>query len=145
MKYVIGNSLDVDCEYNRNIEDLRNSKKICILESKIKKVIKLKEESQNISNIIDDKYREISVIPDIIVHTRGKDSNNTLAIEVKKSKSKVSQDYDLEKLKCYTDTTYDINDLKYEYGAFIMFYTGESQVKYPKITWFQNGKQINEQ
>ena len=70
MQYVIGNSLDVDCEYNRNIEDLRNSKKIHIFESEIKKVIKLKEENQNISNIIDDKYCEISVVPDIIVHTK---------------------------------------------------------------------------
>jgi hypothetical protein len=139
LQYVIGNSLNVDCEYNRNIEDISNSKKIHILASEIEEFRNLRNRSSNVIDFCGDDYLEVSVLPDIIVHIRGKNSNNILVIEVKKSTSSISRDYDFKKLKCYTDDISEANNLKYKFGAFVLFYTGNSKYKQPEIVWFKDG------
>ena len=81
------------------------------------------------------------MFPDIIIHKRGSNSNNLLAIEVKKSTSNISIDYDFMKLESYTESS-DINSLKYKYGVFIRLHTGISKYRVPDITWFENGSII---
>lgn len=61
-------------------------------------------------------------------------------IEVKKSTSTVSEDYDIEKLKHYTDPT---NNLNYTYGAFIKFNTAKARYQSPEIRYFSNGDEVH--
>ncbi len=84
---------------------------------------------------------EKSVLPDIIVHHRGQNNKNLLIIEVKKSTSSVSEEYDIEKLKCYTELS-NQNNLKYKYGVFIKFYTCKSRYQAPDIKYFEKGREI---
>lgn len=142
LQYVMGNGVHVDCEYNRNIEDSSNSKKIHVLKSEIEEINAFRNRNSAIDNILGEEYIELSVFPDIIVHKRGRNSNNLLAIEVKKSTSSISRDYDFKKLECYTDKSPEVNNLCYELGASILFYTGNPKYKEPEIIWFSNGKRV---
>lgn len=131
MEQTFGKTYDIDCEYNRNIDDI---KKIIILESKwneLNNPAVLREDSM-FSEILLEK----TVFPDIIVHKRGKPSNNLLIIEVKKSTSPVNEAYDIEKLKCYTSPS---NNLKYKYGIFIKFHTSKTKYQSPDIRCFKEG------
>ncbi|WP_313130925.1 hypothetical protein [Anaerocolumna sp.] len=136
MEQTFGKIYDIDCEYNRDIGDL---KKISILKSKWYEV------NNNTVIAEDERFSEIliekTVFPDIIVHKRGEPDENLLIIEVKKSTSSVTADYDIEKLKCYTDPD---NGLNYQYGAFIKFYTSEKKYQSPDIRYFSKGKEITE-
>lgn len=134
MEQTFGKAYDIDCEYNRSIGDL---KKISMLKSKW-------DELNNRSVITEDEILseimvEKTVFPDIIVHKRGRPDENLLIIEVKKSTSSVNEDYDIEKLKCYTDAD---NDLNYKYGVFIKFYTSMEKYQSPNIRYFKKGKEI---
>ncbi|MGN6712894.1 hypothetical protein [Anaerocolumna jejuensis] len=133
MEQTFGKTFDIDCEYNRNIGDI---KKISILKSKW-------DELNNYPMITEDEILcEKKVFPDIIVHKRGKSDKNLLIIEVKKSTSTVSEDYDIEKLKYYTSST---NDLNYKFGAFIKFYTAKERYKSPEIRYFCDGKEVHKE
>ncbi|WP_143316493.1 hypothetical protein [Clostridium sp. HBUAS56017] len=141
LQYVIGNSLDVDCEYNKNIDDSEVfSKKIYVLESEIKEMYSNRNRDHSSVNIQGESYFELSVFPDIIVHKRGKKQNNILAIEVKKSTSRIDRNYDYEKLKCYTESASEVNNLGYKYGAFVRFNTGSPNYEAPEVVWFKDGK-----
>ena len=134
MEQTFGRDYDIDCEYNRNIGDI---KKINMLEAKWfelnnRSVI---AEDDMLSEILVEK----TVFPDIIVHKRGKPDKNLLIIEVKKSTSSVNVEFDIEKLKCYTDPD---NNLNYEYGAFIKFHTSMERYQSPDIRYFNKGKEI---
>ena len=131
MEQTFGKTYDIDCEYNRNIGDI---KKISILKSKWDELSNCPTE--------DEIFCEKKVFPDIIVHKRGKADKNLLIIEVKKSTSTVSEDYDIEKLKYYTNPT---NDLNYKYGAFIKFYTAQVRYQSPEIRYFYNGKEVHKE
>lgn len=72
---------DVDCEYNRDHEDAKH------LNIRRRKVI-------------SDDTQATTVFPDIIVHIRGK-SQNLLVIEIKKTTSRESDNYDYEKLRAF--------------------------------------------
>lgn len=141
LQYVIGNELDVDCEYNRNIDDDSNSKKIHLLKYKLENISGFKDKKFKLAEAFGDEYCELSVFPDIIVHKRGRNTENLLAIEVKKSTSNISNEYDFLKLKSYTDPT-EVNNLRYEYGAFIKFDTRTEKYKIPEVIWFKNGKKL---
>lgn len=69
---------DIDCEYNRNLDSPK----------------RLNLESMD-SESADIDVR--TVFPDIIIHQRGT-NNNLLVIEMKKTTSSVSDDFDFEKL-----------------------------------------------
>lgn len=127
LQSVFGDSLNVDCEYNRHIKGSIDPKKIYILEVEKER-------------IVDRSYSEASVFPDIIVHKRGENIHNTLVIEVKKSTSTVDRNYDFKKLECYTESNSGINKLQYKYGVFILFYTREDCGNEPEIIWFKDGK-----
>lgn len=101
---------NVDCEYNRDRSD-------------VKELLLCRE--SNRSNCIDLELGEAAeipfeyldkskVYPDIIVHHRNTDEN-LLVIEVKKSTSSGSREFDLHKLRAY------MSQLGYRYGAFVRF------------------------
>jgi hypothetical protein len=142
LQYVIGNSYNVDCEYNRNVDELNNHKKLHILRSKISEIGREFSGEHYIGKSNDEEYCNLSVYPDIIVHKRGNNNNNLLAIEVKKSASNINEKYDFFKLESYTENS-GVNGLAYEYGIFVKFFTGENKYKSPVMKWFMDGKSID--
>jgi len=134
MERTFGKNYDIDCEYNRNIGDL---KKITMLKSKWHELIN--PVAINEDEIFSEILVEKTVFPDIIVHKRGESGSNLLIIEVKKSTSSVSEDFDIEKLKCYTEPN---NNLNYKYGVFIRFYTLKEKYKFPDVRYFKGGIEV---
>ncbi len=98
----------VDCEYNRNHDHPKR------LEF-------------HASNILSDDVFARTVFPDIIVHKRHTDEN-LLVIEMKKSTSPVSKDFDLEKLNAFKI------QLNYQFAVFIKIGIGAPVERYP-IEW----------
>jgi zona occludens toxin (predicted ATPase) len=130
MQNHFGDNYDVDCEYNKNLSDIKT---IHVLKSELEKIYKFKNKN---FKILKNEFT-ISVYPDIIVHKRNT-NDNLLIVEVKKKPSNIYKiKYDFIKLKHYTKKT-GKSGIGYEYGAFICFDTGQ----YPKIKWFQNGKKL---
>jgi hypothetical protein len=104
---VLFSNYNVDCEYNKHLEGV-------------------KEADGN------------PVIPDVVVHKRKVDDSNLLAVEVKarrnqeeadRDQEEIGEDY--EQLKKYTRQN---GDLKYTYGAFVLFLLDSTTIK-----WFENG------
>lgn len=131
---------NVDCEYNGNVERGEGGRKrISILKQDLegKGLLKDKEISE-----IDTDYADRSVFPDIIVHKRGTNDYNLCIVEVKKSTSTVSSEYDEIKLKAYTTDSYG-NDLKYSIGVFIEFIARTQDIDY-NIKYFVNGTETDQ-
>jgi len=88
---------DVDCEYNRNGDRLKE--------------IPLSDECRELLRKTD------RVVPDIIVHKRGPQGPNLLAIEIKRE-GQTGEECDLAKLRGY------ISVIGYSYGFYVCFKTG---------------------
>ncbi len=90
----------------------------------------------------DKKIYERRIYPDIIVHKRGINGleNNLLIIEVKKTSSQNSHDFDNLKLERYTSSEYE-NSMQYLYGAFVTLGVNH-QFSQSKIEWYKNGEII---
>ena len=88
---------DVDCEYNRYGDAL--------------KILPLSEACRHLLR------RTGAVSPDIIIHTRGREGPNLLAIEIKKAGQR-GRSCDMEKLAGY------IREYQYEFGLFLSFRVG---------------------
>jgi hypothetical protein len=86
---------DVDCEYNRNLDE-------------IKQLIPLYETETIKATDIHSK----TVFPDIIVHERGQ-TKNLLVIEVKKEENPTADEQDVAKLRAF------VNQLKYRHALFL--------------------------
>ena len=128
---------NVDCEYNGNVLENNDRKQIKVLkEELLKKYIKLNKKEINET---DYEFAERLVFPDIIVHKRGEYECNLCVIEVKKSTSKVSAEFDKIKLQAYTNDRFG-NNLKYELGVFIEFMKNTNDLGC-KINYFSNGKE----
>jgi hypothetical protein len=96
---------DVDCEYNRNREDTKR--------------LRVGEDVHAcVETFTTDDTQGKTVYPDIVVHHRGTDEN-LLVIEVKKSTSKIDNDFDLSKLAQFK------YQLKYCCALFLKFTTGD--------------------
>lgn len=117
---------NVDCEYNRYGDDPKRLKGKSF--KKYDKLFKY-EIDRLIKEIDTDKLAK----PDIILHKRGRNDQNLLVIEVKKSNSK-DDNYDRLKLMIFTDKDYGLN---YKYGLFIKL------DKDNKLCWFSDGKCIS--
>lgn len=128
--------LNVDCEYNRNVELGERARKRL-------KVLKVKREAEISVGLEEDDCLAISTYPDIIVHRRTKNDENLLVVEVKKRNSKVSRDHDYEKLRAFTDLG-DENPYHYKYGVFILLDTGTQKPEKPTLTWFVQGNAESE-
>src|SRR3990170_2243375 len=106
---------DVDCEYNRNHDD-------------IKRLNLCREPIEN----TDTEAK--TVFPDIIVHMRNTDYN-LLIVEIKKEAIEYKRNKDLYKITRFME------ELKYSYGLFINLVTGGNPgIK--ELVWFKNGIQI---
>ena len=101
---------DVDCEYNRNGHSPK----------------RLQLEQPKIDADDTDGAR---VFPDIIVHNRNSDKNNLLVIEIKKSTSKIADEFDLKKLTAFR------TELNYKYGLFLRFESSTSKPGILKAEW----------
>lgn len=100
---------DVDCEYNRNHDDIKR--------------LRLPREKVD----SDDTFAQ-TVFPDIIIHHRGTDEN-LVVIEIKKSSNPQSPDRDFQKLTAFK------SQLGYQYAAFIKFNVGEGKIGAEPISW----------
>jgi len=89
---------NVDCEYNRNHDD---PKRLDIRRR----------------NVQSDDTQSTTVFPDIIVHRRGT-NENFVVIEMKKTSSQESDDYDLAKLNAFKE------QLGYQFAIFVKVRTG---------------------
>ncbi len=126
---------DVDCEYNSNVEADSGRKYISLLKSTAASYGLLRKDEKDAEIV----YR--NVFPDIIVHKRGLNEHNLLIIELKKSSSRISCDYDIEKLRRYTSPENE-NTLNYSFG--VLVYLGVAdKLGSDRIKWFQNGYDTN--
>lgn len=100
---------DVDCEYNRNHDD-------------IKRLMLPREKVDS-----DDTFAQ-TVFPDIIIHHRGTDEN-LVVIEIKKSSNPQSPDRDFQKLTAFK------GQLGYIYAGFIKFNVEKDKVGLEQISW----------
>ena len=100
---------DVDCEYNKNHDEPKRLKNL-----------NYELEESDKKNLTSDT-KGTTVFPDIIVHHRGKDEN-LLVIEIKKSTSRIKDDFDIRKLEGFcTDLK-----LNYRYAVFFKVITGRA-------------------
>jgi hypothetical protein len=99
---------NVDCEYNRDHEDVK----------------RLDIRRRNVSS---DDTQATTVFPDIIVHRRNTDQN-LLVIEMKKTSSQENDEYDYGKLRAFK------NQLGYKYAVFLKVKTS-SVVDIDTIDW----------
>jgi hypothetical protein len=94
---------DVDCEYNRSHDQTKK------LRSLLNRPVSI------------DNTDGISVFPDIIVHKRMTDEN-LLVIEVKKSTSSESSEFDKQKLSAFKE------ELHYKHALFLRIKTGSKEL-----------------
>lgn len=125
---------NVDCEYNSNVRADTGKKYIRLLHQSAAHLGILRDTD-------DDEIIDRYVYPDIIVHKRGDSDHNLMIIEIKKSSSTVTSDYDYEKLRRYTSPEYE-NELNYRFGAFICIGVLENTGEH-SIEWFQNGEEFD--
>jgi hypothetical protein len=129
---------NVDCEYNGDIDKGEyGRKRISVLKRDLEERNLLKDREVE---EVDNELANRPVFPDIIIHKRGTNSDNMCIIEVKKSTSTVSADYDEIKLKAYTSSDYG-NGLRYKIGVFILFNTGGKRINHT-MRFFSNGTEI---
>ena len=100
----------VDCEYNRDGFDVKR--------------LELNERQTTDNNI-----EAVTVFPDIVVHERGINERNLLAVEMKKGSSSVSADYDFKKLKAFR------HELKYQFAAHVTLGKRTSGELVRKVVW----------
>ena len=99
---------DVDCEYNRQMRDPKR--------------LHLNIEPNNSADTVGK-----TVFPDIIIHRRGT-SDNLLVIEIKKTSSTITDDFDLHKLSVFK------TQLGYQFTVFVKVIT-ESNIGYEQPMW----------
>jgi hypothetical protein len=114
----------VDCEYNGDIDmPFPYRKQLFITEEEMIEIARQKIRE-------DETY---SVYPDIIVHSRGLNTNNHLIIEVKKENGNHrDKEFDILKLRRFTD------QYSYRLGIYIELRTGPESI-ISNMRYFQNG------
>jgi len=124
--------LNIDCEYNKHLDE---PKKIDLYNLNTELCQKCRCHSCKF--VIDGNYNEIperGFRPDILIHKRGTDENNLIAIEVKKEKE---CPFDEAKLRALTLPKSDGGEFGYELGVFIWFADNSPQYK-----WFALGAEV---
>lgn len=99
----------VDCEYNRNFGQIK----------RLEQYEELLDANQRMRNIAETD--PITVFPDIIIHERST-HNNLLVLEMKKTTSKISNDFDYAKLREFK-TQYG-----YSHALFLKLITGVDDI-----------------
>ena len=127
--------LDVDVEYNRNLEiGIREPKYVSLIKDEFRHVYnKAKTNDENLMPFME----QVTAYPDIIVHQRGNNNKNTLIIEVKKSNNKSDWQIDEKKLEAFTRMKED-DGYGYTLGMHLVIYIS-ARWKEPTYEWYQNG------
>ena len=123
---------DVDCEYDRDIDNADGNFKKQIhgivteeLRKRKNSIITIPQDgwidNDKLEEYINDLRRNF--YPDIIVHKRGTNSHNLLIIEAKKAN--VNVDFDKKKLTAYTKIDFIGNRLNYKLGVLLQLSIGE--------------------
>ena len=131
---------NVDCEYNRNLQNGKGRpKSIWLIKERSVRELKNKY-NDTVGSLIskEEVLSDVTSYPDIIIHQRGLNSNNILIIEVKKSNSIIGDDYDISKLNAFTSLG---QVYKFKFGAFIKF-NMDPPYEFPSIRWFSEGAEI---
>ena len=125
--------LNIDCEYNKHLDE---PKKIDLydLDPKLCENCKCHSCRFVIKGNLDE-IPERGFRPDILVHKRGTDDNNLIAIEVKKDKE---CPFDEAKLKALTKPFDDGGEYGYQLGVFVWFFDNKAQFK-----WFVAGREVS--
>lgn len=128
-----GSDLDVDCEYDKDIQNGNLRKSIFVLSEQLAEMKRKTSE---------EELTELKVIPDIIVHQRGIVERNYLIIEIKKEYPGRTINDDFDKLKLSHFTSPNIgNNLNYTYGVYLEIDT-QTEKKSFRVNYYQNGEQI---
>jgi len=121
LQQIVGNSFDVDCEYNR-MGRIENDELYLTEGDYFAKTVCLSGEQ-----VSDESDLGSRVFPDIILHKRGT-AQNTIIIEVKIGSKNGDREHDLKKLMRYK------KDLKYEYAIFVELFRKKENVKTHFVT-----------
>ncbi len=123
--WFVKNGYSIDVEYNRNFDDSKRVYRNCKTCSNGNECY-----IKNSHYAIDD-YESICR-PDIIIHKRGGNEQNIIAIEIKTNLKKSPKDY--AKLAVFSCRN---SEYKYELGIFI-------NITEAKYKYFKNGQKITE-
>jgi hypothetical protein len=124
-------SYHVDCEYNGDVDQDNQRKRIRYIQQNVL------EEINN--NYLPDEIVEASVFPDIIIHHRGSNDYNLCIIEIKKSTNRTGYDFDRLKLRSYTSIEYE-NNLQYQLGLLIILNISDNSTYSMEL--FKNGANV---
>lgn len=129
--------VDVDCEYDGNVNRDNDKKYIQVLRDRLEELGRLTEREQE--NDLQNLPR--MVYPDIIIHKRGQNQNHCI-IEVKTTtrRSRILIAYDYLKLESYTSNQ-NGNDLNYTLGVFLKLNTTGHIGDY-EIRWYVGGRHV---
>ena len=119
----------VDCEYNRRGSD---PKAVDISRKEFLRLIQQGRIPARLrTGFVAAGKRPVSIYPDVVVHARGHDANNVLALELKKADgSRLFDSWDRWKLAYY------VGELAYTLGAFITLPNEPLPVDQWEIEWF---------
>lgn len=125
--------LNVDCEYNKHLDDGKTVDLTEFLDIKNYKSCGCSTCRDIVKN--RDVYRidEKEFRPDILVHHRGHDDQNEVAIEIKKDHV---CPFDVAKIKALTLSRQKGGSYGYKLGVFIYFNDNK-----PCYIWFKNGSE----
>ncbi len=130
---------NVDCEYNRNYEEGKDKPKyVRIISEEVKGKLNqiLNQEEHNAENILSF-CKQVTSYPDIIVHERLTNSNNLLAIEVKKDNNNTDWEIDHQKLRGLTMKK-EYGGYGYHFGLHITIFI-QDDWREPTLKWYENG------
>jgi hypothetical protein len=128
--------LNVDCEYNRNFPSGPNSPKfLYMIDYERKQVVG----DTRVKDVDEEELKAYSTYPDIVLHRRGVNHENTLVIEAKKINSSAPDEFDFAKLCGFTGHD-DGNEYNYEHGVFIKFESKKEHPARPALIWFSHGR-----
>ena len=126
---------NVDVEYNRNYEagEYEPKKALLIKAGFDEAYRKAKESGEDILDFIN----QVTTYPDIIIHKRMTNSQNTLIIEIKKNNNS-DWDIDRKKLEAFTRKKTD-EGYGYMLGLHLIFYVNKCWRR-PELNWYANGE-----
>jgi len=101
---------DIDCEFNRDGFD---PKRLALSEC----------------NVSNEEADAVTVFPDIVVHQRGTEIRNLVAVEVKKASSVLGSDYDRRKLQAFK------SDLQYKFAVHVVIGYTKDQRLVRQVEW----------
>jgi hypothetical protein len=130
--------VDVDCEYDGNVNRDNDKKYIQALRDRLEELGRLtKREQEN-----DLQIFPRMVYPDIIMHKLGSNQNHCI-IELKTTTRRniIPIEYDYLKLESYTSNQ-NGNDLNYTLGVFLMLNTSDNIGAY-EIRCYEDGSQLD--